>query len=390
MVSDIIVALLSCKACGGEFTKPDYATTRSPEYCSEHCRQEARSLRAQKYNSEAAAEIASGLRARPSRAVAAGHQGARRVEVSVCEECGREFPRGESRKPRLTCGDECYRRRRARQTGIIRAQKRAIRLEEQAQWALDNPPPPPPGPPSVICTECGEEFLVEREGSRAGALPLTCGDECRKKRNGRLARERGAELSACEIEGCDRSRWTPGIPWCTLHYSRSQRYGDPLAEPSRRKPTGTCHWCQELAPDKRLFCSAECRREDARRRWSGGPFSECAFCGKPNEGRPNEKFCSGDCYNLFLRAAKYGVTVAVLRDLLGEDGLCAICEEREGEHIDHDHLTGQVRGLLCGQCNVGLGMFQDSEEVLTKAAAYIRAASGIRNSGVNYVTSAAV
>jgi hypothetical protein len=40
-------------------------------------------------------------------------------------------------------------------------------------------------------------------------------------------------------------------------------------------------------------------------------------------------------------------------------------------HVDHDHVTGKVRGLLCNTCNVALGALQDSEELLIKAAGYI-------------------
>jgi hypothetical protein len=40
--------------------------------------------------------------------------------------------------------------------------------------------------------------------------------------------------------------------------------------------------------------------------------------------------------------------------------------------IDHDHTTGEVRGLLCPTCNAGLGHFKDSPELLLKAALYLQ------------------
>ncbi len=40
-------------------------------------------------------------------------------------------------------------------------------------------------------------------------------------------------------------------------------------------------------------------------------------------------------------------------------------------HIDHDHSTGKVRGLLCSCCNTGIGMFKDNPDVLDRAAFYL-------------------
>jgi len=61
-----------------------------------------------------------------------------------------------------------------------------------------------------------------------------------------------------------------------------------------------------------------------------------------------------------------------------QNGKCAICKaekyDRLGRRfaIDHCHDTGKIRGLLCSQCNVALGMFKDSEEVLENAIKYLR------------------
>jgi hypothetical protein len=58
-----------------------------------------------------------------------------------------------------------------------------------------------------------------------------------------------------------------------------------------------------------------------------------------------------------------------------QGGRCAICEQELGgtaeTHIDHDHGTGTVRGLLCRRCNTGLGFFGDNAEMAMAAAEYL-------------------
>ncbi len=57
--------------------------------------------------------------------------------------------------------------------------------------------------------------------------------------------------------------------------------------------------------------------------------------------------------------------------LQGQNGLCAICKAAPAVHVDHDHVTGQVRALLCFNCNGGLGQFKDDPAVLRAAAEYV-------------------
>ena len=73
----------------------------------------------------------------------------------------------------------------------------------------------------------------------------------------------------------------------------------------------------------------------------------------------------------------YKLTVEEYEAMLRvQDGRCAICNavfpKGRRPHVDHDHATGKVRGLLCARHNHGLGMFSDSEELLMAAAAYLQ------------------
>lgn len=55
-----------------------------------------------------------------------------------------------------------------------------------------------------------------------------------------------------------------------------------------------------------------------------------------------------------------------------QNGKCAICDEPMVEpHVDHDHSTEAIRQLLCGVCNVTLGVAKESSERLRSAAAYL-------------------
>lgn len=56
---------------------------------------------------------------------------------------------------------------------------------------------------------------------------------------------------------------------------------------------------------------------------------------------------------------------------------CPICLGEltvKNAHVDHDHVTGTVRGILCFNCNGGLGQFRDTAESLRRAALYLTAA----------------
>jgi hypothetical protein len=69
---------------------------------------------------------------------------------------------------------------------------------------------------------------------------------------------------------------------------------------------------------------------------------------------------------------RYGLTRAAFQELWKEQsGKCAICLTRPAAHVDHDHATGRVRGLLCFNCNGGLGHFGDDPMRLAVAIAYL-------------------
>ncbi|MGV9339350.1 endonuclease VII domain-containing protein [Streptomyces sp. NPDC003688] len=73
---------------------------------------------------------------------------------------------------------------------------------------------------------------------------------------------------------------------------------------------------------------------------------------------------------------KYGITEAE-RDAMiaSQRGLCVICLDAPPVHVDHCHKTGRVRGVLCFNCNSGLGLLRDDPDAARRAAAYLEGIS---------------
>lgn len=105
----------------------------------------------------------------------------------------------------------------------------------------------------------------------------------------------------------------------------------------------------------------------------------------PNcEKRPAalNRTCCQECLNDKKLCIKFGAS-GPYRQLYAElfekqGGRCEICKEYMTRPVlDHCHKTMDVRGLLCGKCNMGLGQFNDDSEILSSALNYIRNNGGI-------------
>lgn len=144
------------------------------------------------------------------------------------------------------------------------------------------------------------------------------------------------------------------------------------------------------------FCSIECARVGQIRRGAQkGSWSEarrattfdrvCVRCDAPFVARHNTaKYCSKSCRRDAYKARKPVPTtpsrieaaeIAEEKRKLIEKtgGHCMICGKFVGQslHRDHCHKSGKTRGVLCSNCNTGLGMFQDDVETLASAIKYL-------------------
>lgn len=133
---------------------------------------------------------------------------------------------------------------------------------------------------------------------------------------------------------------------------------DPEAVKLLQEGQKLCPKCTEVKELSQFYKSKE--------HWTGRA-SYCIDCYRRMykiHGRTSE-------YRLTKR---YGITSAQLAAMLNaQSNKCLICQgDLDRPHIDHNHQTGQIRGILCHWCNTGLGMFKDNPEFLESAIRYLQ------------------
>lgn len=70
----------------------------------------------------------------------------------------------------------------------------------------------------------------------------------------------------------------------------------------------------------------------------------------------------------------YNLTLEQYDEMLKEQGsVCQICKDKSTKtlHVDHNHATGKIRGLLCAKCNHAIGLLKDSVSILQNAIKYL-------------------
>lgn len=147
--------------------------------------------------------------------------------------------------------------------------------------------------------------------------------------------------------------------------SRRRRSGPPRRRDAARPkdlPDGS-KWCPECNEVKPL---GDFPRNRSQRTGYG------TYC-KPCHNRITRanRDAHGGARNYHLRR-RYGIAVEHYDAMFEEQqGLCAICRDAPAAHVDHDHATGRVRGLLCFNCNGALGQFRDRADLMMLAVHYL-------------------
>lgn len=205
---------------------------------------------------------------------------------------------------------------------------------------------------AVTCQTCG---LVWE--SVANTLPKWC-EPCRKRRGVDVRRAKEEALRACQICGGPLPKMAKKFcdsVACTAELKRQrQEAARPLVGDLKKVVNRT------RAPEGMGWC-AQCK--------TFVPLGERArngYC-KP---------CARDAVFRYTIERKYGIDLVTYQRLLeGQDGRCAICQNRPKKQrlaVDHNHKTKEVRGLLCGRCNYRLlGSAHEKVELLQRAIAYL-------------------
>ena len=215
---------------------------------------------------------------------------------------------------------------------------------------------------------------------------------------------RRANMPPCSVDGCTNPQTSKG--YCMSHYQRL-RYGGALDAPFSsfnhrwQKADGICSadGCDNVAPRGRAYCSTECRPPPARPSLKRNEHGE-KRCSRCKEWRPESDFGPGKaadglnsqcrpCHSEVVRSRKHGGIGprGRARLLKEQGGRCAICGTddpgtRWGWCIDHDHACCDgpdscgkcIRGVLCVNCNSGLGSFADDTDRMRAAIEYLRRA----------------
>jgi hypothetical protein len=101
-----------------------------------------------------------------------------------------------------------------------------------------------------------------------------------------------------------------------------------------------------------------------------GRHPYCKPCHNARGAETRQRLYGGSRHYHLKR--RYGIGAADVDELIKQQAnVCVICGRDDPDQVDHDHNTGKVRGVLCFNCNGGLGQFSDDTERLTNAIDYI-------------------
>lgn len=137
--------------------------------------------------------------------------------------------------------------------------------------------------------------------------------------------------------------------------------------------TKICSRCERRRPIERFYIyTGRCGHLAGR---PHAACKDCEFADRNARRRANPAGAAAVARRAKLKRL-FGITPEQYDKMLAKQrGVCAICARQSPDgrrlHVDHCHSTGKVRGLLCHDCNRGIGMFSDDVARLTQASLYL-------------------
>ena len=171
-----------------------------------------------------------------------------------------------------------------------------------------------------------------------------------------------------------------------LRKKRAEAEGRVFKSRPAKKPPRLCAACSKETPRQNTYCSPECRPVKPRKVAVG-----CSHCGAP---RPNPKrsTCSDACAKARIPAIGRSEAVrarrrrdkaksyrkadkpqVIARMTQEQEGRCKACGDVKNLVLDHCHLSGAPRAMLCIQCNAALGLLREDPVRIRMLATYAEA-----------------
>ena len=164
----------------------------------------------------------------------------------------------------------------------------------------------------------------------------------------------------------------------SIHAKKREESIEKEAEKESKSTQKTCTCCKKTKPVSEFYRKGIYQKTKKPRYRSH--CKSCCSLKAATKWTDNHEFRESRKnvgYKYSLRK-NYGITEADYMEMyLKQDGVCAICKKSSKLKssrlaVDHCHKTGKVRGLLCGQCNAGMGFLQDDIELLCRAIEYLK------------------
>ncbi len=225
------------------------------------------------------------------------------------------------------------------------------------------------------CRKCGVEYPIE-EFQLRGSDSFKRRNECRLCLNeyhrgiylekaGKFKRDVRRDVRESDPKKCLKCGVMKPLSEFTIH-NRTRGYH-----------RNFCHECEKEL--KREYCKTP-QGKEKQREWRTLNQEKVIRYKEFYKNDPSHMASRKEYHKRKRLKDDYGLTLEQYNEILREQGLgCAICKSGNSDmkgkgylfRVDHDHNTGKIRGLLCHNCNVALGLMKDSPALLRKAAQYL-------------------